>query len=221
MSAVAARLRPGMCVLDIGAHEGLYTLLAARLVSPGGTVHAFEPSPRERARLKENIALNKLANVHVHENAVGAAAGTALLHVAVADYAGHNTMGAFGYATTTLESSVEVEVVSLDLFASQNALPHVDLLKIDVEGSETSVLRGARALLRKHRPVILVEAQDATLHPAGSSVGELIGILEAEGYSVMPFGADGLPTPLADQPGSLNLLCVDAGSEASRSAADG
>jgi FkbM family methyltransferase len=222
MSAVAARLRPGMCVLDIGAHEGLYTLLAARLVSPGGTVHAFEPSPRERARLLENIALNQLANVQVHEAAVGDAAGTAVLHVAGADYAGHNTMGAFGFATTTLEAAVEVEVVSLDRFASEHALPRVDLMKIDVEGSETSVLRGARTLIRTHRPVILVEAQDATLGPAGSSVGELVGILQAEGYRVLPFGADGLPAPLGDQlGGSLNLLCVDAGVEASRSAADG
>jgi FkbM family methyltransferase len=222
MSAVAARLRPGMCVLDVGAHEGLYTLLAARLVSPGGTVHAFEPSPRERARLQENIALNQLTNVQVHETAVGDAAGTAVLHVAGADYAGHNTMGAFGYPTTTLEAAVEVEVVSLDTFASEHALPNVDLLKIDVEGSETSVLRGAQKLLRKHRPVILVEAQDATLGTAGSSVDELIGILQAEGYRVMPFGPDGLPCPLDDRPGgSLNLLCVDAGVEASRSAADG
>ena len=99
--ACTSRSTSPRLAVDVGAHVGFwsyYLVLAFR------NVHAFEPSPRERARLLENIALNRLANVQVHEAAVGDAAGTAVLHVAGADYAGHNTMGAFGFATTTLEA---------------------------------------------------------------------------------------------------------------------
>lgn len=207
--AMTRSIGKGMCVVDAGANEGLFTILAARIVGGTGTVHAFEPSPRERDRLMSNISINGLSNVKVHSEALGAAAGTATLQVAGAGHSGHNTLGDFMYASTTREVSLGVNVVPLDQVAAAEGLSRLDLLKIDVEGSEVAVLRGAGLVLNTLRPVVIAEAQDASLRNMGSSVGELIDLLRSHGYRLQVFGPSGRPEPLrGDTPSSLNLLCV-------------
>ena len=70
-SFVEHLLRPGMTVLDIGAHHGFYTLLASKCVGPTGSVIAFEPSPRERKALRLNVRLNRCKNVSIQGLALG------------------------------------------------------------------------------------------------------------------------------------------------------
>src|SRR5712691_5679585 len=72
-------LQPGMTILDIGAHHGFYTLLASRKVGPGGSVVAFEPSPREREKLMWHLRLNRCRNVQVQSCALGSKQGEAEL----------------------------------------------------------------------------------------------------------------------------------------------
>lgn len=212
MFAMAQLIRPSMCVVDVGANAGIFTLMAARLAGPGGSVHAFEPSPRDRERLQANVALNALPNVSVHAMALGRAAGKAVLAVSAAAHPGHNTLGGFAYKEDARAYSVEVEVMSLDDFARSAGLTRLDLLKIDVEGSETAVLEGAQESLRKFRPVIVAEAADASLRQMGSSANELIALLRASGYDVKVFGLSGSPEPLVgDRLTGLNLLCTPAG----------
>src|SRR5579862_9877674 len=79
--AFAALIKPGMSVLDIGAHAGLYTLIASKLVGPAGRVMAFEPSQRERARLMKHLAINRRGNVTVQPVALGDVEGDATLYV--------------------------------------------------------------------------------------------------------------------------------------------
>jgi len=209
MYAMAQLIRPGMCVLDVGANAGLFTLMAAKLVGAEGSVHAFEPSPRDRDRLLANISLNGLSNVRVHATALGRTAGKAVLSVAAAAHPGHNTMGGFAYADDARAYSVEVEVTSLDDFAAAERLTRIDLLKIDVEGSETAVLQGARESLLRFRPVIVVEASDASLRQMGTSVAELLQVLRASDYEIKVFGPSGQPEALVDDRlTGLNLLCV-------------
>jgi FkbM family methyltransferase len=209
MYAMSELLAPGMCVVDVGANAGVFTLMAAKLVGAAGAVHAFEPSPRDRQRMLANIALNGLSNVSVHPEALGAKAGKAVLAVAGAEHPGHNTIGGFAYAGTVRADSVEVDVTSLDEFAEAAGLTRLDLLKIDVEGSETAVLRGAAASLRRFRPIILAEAAEDSLRQLGSSVSELVRLLRASGYDLNVFGPSGTPEPLNDdRPAGLNLLCL-------------
>lgn len=208
----------GMCVVDAGANEGLFTIMAARLVGDAGIVHAFEPSPRERDRLMANISINGLSNVKVHAQALGRAAGRSTLRVAAASHSGHNTMGRFMYATTVQEESIDVDVVTLDQAAKEQMLTRLDLLKIDVEGSEGELLRGAGDVLGSLRPVVLAEAQDASLRQMGSSVAELLELLRSHDYEVQFFGPSGRPEPLVgDEPSSLNLLCVPTESRTAQS----
>jgi FkbM family methyltransferase len=211
MYAMSKLIGPGMCVVDVGANEGIFTLMAAKLVGANGTVHAFEPSPRERDRLLANLAVNRLSNVKLHAEALGRAAGTAVLQVAGAEHPGHNTIGGFAYAETA-EYALEVQVTTLDEIAETDKLTRLDLLKIDVEGSETATLQGAEAALRKFRPVIVAEAQEASLRQLGSSVSELLELLRELDYEVKVFGPSGTADTLVDdQLTGTNLLCLPKG----------
>jgi len=209
MFAMAKLLAPGMCVVDAGANEGLFTILAARIVGESGAVHAFEPSPREQGRLHANLAVNHLANVKVHHAALGRALGKSTLRIAGASHSGHNALGGFIYAGTVLEESVEVDVVTLDQAMREQKVTRLDLLKIDVEGSEVEVLKGADEVLRTLRPVVLAEAQDESLRRMGSNVGELLKLLRSNDYEVKVFGDSGNAEAVVDdRVNGLNVLCL-------------
>ena len=174
-AALQERLRPGDVLYDIGANVGFFTVLAARLVGPGGRVVAFEPLPENVAALNHNIALNQLDNVTVIDAAVGAATGTAGLVLAdeptwarLSPRAGeagsapparetNGRAGGSGAPAAPSPAAIEVRLVSVDELLAAGALPPPTLVKIDVEGAELEVVRGMRATLRRHRPVLLCE----------------------------------------------------------------
>jgi FkbM family methyltransferase len=206
MFAISKLLGPGMTFVDIGANEGVFTLLAAAAVGPSGSVHAFEPSPREGARLRSNVELNRFTNVHVHALALGSKTGVATLNVAGPDHPGHNTLGAFSYAESS-HQSVEVPLVTLDDVLEREDVTQLDVVKIDVEGSETAVIRGARRTLERFRPTIVVEAFEPALQAMGSSVRELLDLVRDSGYDVGEL--DGTPVAGSEGglPQSLNVIC--------------
>jgi FkbM family methyltransferase len=139
---------PGMVVWDVGANIGYFSLIAARL---GATVHAFEPVPANAAAIKTNASANGYtAAVNVHIAAVAAQPGRASF--LVLDDAGWSHLADRGQHAHTREE-IEVEVIALD----ELALPAPDVIKIDVEGSEIAVLQGARRVLTKARPVVIIE----------------------------------------------------------------
>jgi len=207
MYAMSKLISPGMRVVDVGANAGVFTLIAARLVGATGTVDAFEPSTRDPERLLANVSLNGLSNVKVHAEALGRASGKAVLAVAGPDHPGHNTIGGFAYSADARAYELEVDVTSLDDFATAQNLTHLDLLKIDVEGSETAVLQGARETLRRFRPILIVEAYDPSLRQLGTSAAELLELLRAADYELKVFGPSGRPEPLVgDRLTGVNLL---------------
>lgn len=160
-------VQPGDVVLDIGANLGALTVPLAQV--PGvGTVHAWEPQPRVRELLEENVHLATPAGiVQVHAVALGAAPGT--LHVPDMDY---TAMGNFGGVALGDTGAVEVEVRTLDSYQFQR----VNLLKADVEGAEVEVLRGARETIARCRPILYLE-NDRIEREA-----ELLGLVDELGY---------------------------------------
>ena len=149
--------RPGHYVVDVGAHIGTHTLALARLVGDRGRVFAFEPQRLVAQMPAANVALNCLTNVHTHQLGVGAENGT--LQLPDIDYSRkHNSGGvsleAFAHPASDPHPKYRVTVVRLDDFYDQ---PRLDFIKIDVEGMEVDVLRGAAALIRRHKPVIYAE----------------------------------------------------------------
>jgi FkbM family methyltransferase len=158
---------PGATVYDIGANVGVHTLLAARLAGEAGRVIAFEPLPRNLAYLREHTRLNRLANVEVVAAAVTDDVGKQSF-----DEGGSPSMGRLGSGALT------VDVVSLDSFGGDP-----DVIKIDVEGAEVEVLRGAQDLLRRATPSVILALHDDN-GPA------CLSLLTEAGYSSVWVGED-------------------------------
>jgi FkbM family methyltransferase len=186
-------LRPGDVVYDIGAHAGLYSAIAATFVSPGGRVYAFEPNPGMFALLERNVARNRLASVvELSAAALGAEAGTLMLHVP--DTA-HSAWASFGAPITGTQRSIRVHVTTLDALTGHTRPPF--LVKLDVEGWETHVLAGGTAVLAPPAaPHLLVEFTDRIATAAGSSTRALYDALVALGYGLYRYRSGALePEP--------------------------
>jgi FkbM family methyltransferase len=141
------------CTIDVGAHIGFYSLLAAH-ANPGGRVIGFEPVDFVFERLERNVALNRVINVVAEPLAAGERSGRRTFHVPAGDgipsHAGFETGGAGTRA-------IEVESVRLDAYVDEHRIGAVDLLKLDVECSEPEVLAGMPDTLTRDRPDILCE----------------------------------------------------------------
>lgn len=145
-------VRPGDCCVDVGANAGAMTFAMAQATGRGGRVYAFEPGPPFYQRLVRNVALNpSYADVIVCEN-VGVSDADGTLRWAEADsdiWRGNGGVVASG--------GVEVPVVTLDAYAAAHISARIAFIKVDVEGWELHVLRGAQRILREQRPVVMFE----------------------------------------------------------------
>lgn len=133
-------------VVDVGAHVGEYAVCARRAFGPQATLHCFEPHPETFAALERRFGAN--ARTHCHRLALGEGHGTASLYSepasAVFSSLHPEAFGAPGHEVSRVD---EVELETLDRVAERLGLGRIDLLKVDVEGHELSVLKGARELL--------------------------------------------------------------------------
>jgi len=156
-SALMRELRPGATFFDIGANVGFMTLIAARLVGPTGRVLAFEPVPANAAAIRENVSLNGIDWVEVHETAIAGSTGHASL--IISDVSAFSRLATVNVPTGARES-IEVAVTSIDEFLADGTHPVPDVVKIDVEGAELEVIDGMRRTLAEHHPVLLCEVHD-------------------------------------------------------------
>jgi FkbM family methyltransferase len=200
---VESVLRPGMTVLDIGAHHGLYTLLASRKVGLQGRVVAFEPSPRERKYLLKHLQLNRCKNVEVEGVALGREAGQGELFVVEGIETGCNCLRPPNVGEPT--TKIGVEIRTLDASLARLGIQQVDFIKIDVEGAELEVFHGAEKLFEhRPRPTILAEVQDIRTMAWGYFSKEIVSFLTQRGYGCF-YLSDHLPfKPVPDNMGDLN-----------------
>lgn len=172
----ATILRPGMAVLDVGAHIGYFSLVAARHVGLTGRVWSFEPDPANRASLERNVATNRMADrISVVPVAVASAVGESSLYRVASDtgsstlYPGKEAGGERIAVTTT----------SLDVWADSAGWPSIDLVKMDAEGAEGVVLAGMIELTKRNPDLVVVlEFQADALEAADEDpIGFLRGLL--------------------------------------------
>jgi FkbM family methyltransferase len=192
LALVSEFLEPGGIALDVGANIGLFSATMAQAVGPSGAVHAFEPLPTSRRRLQTTLDLNRLHWVRPNATVVSDVPGCAQLF----DYgSGFESWATLvpreigtpgGILRPTRE--VAVEAVTLDTYCDQHGIERIDLLKVDVEGAEERVLRGASTLLgRRAIDLVLVEVADTTLKAGGARAHALLDLLERHGLRTHSF----------------------------------
>jgi FkbM family methyltransferase len=166
VAAITSMVQSGDCVWDIGAHKGYVTLAAATRAERSGRVYAFEPAPPNLAYLRRHVEWNSLENVEINP-------------VAVSNYNGQATFGGSGSSITYRlgQGSFDVRVRSIASLLDEG-LRTPDVIKIDVEGSESSVLEGAHGVLRSHM-LVFVAIHSYDQYIACSS------LLEAAGFRVV------------------------------------
>jgi len=205
-------VEPGSIAVDVGANFGLYGLHAAHYGGSTSRVFAFEPAPEAFDLLEANVARNGLAvRCRCVKAAVGAAAGKATFNIA----ADSVFSGLLDTGRSPIVTRIETDVIALDSLPELAELPRIDLLKIDVEGSEAEVLAGARQLLgRSPDAVVMFEFSHKNL-PAENRqmLLEELERLESAGFSVYgksAYGAELVRLRPSDLDGQLSenlFLC--------------
>lgn len=196
-------LREGDFAIDAGANVGFFTLLMANLVGPTGRILAFEPGVNNMMKLSDNIGINKLKNVEMHMAALWDKAEDVTLYL-TAD-SGLNSIAPSDGAI----SRVTMQGVRLDNYCK--TVPR--FIKIDVEGAEERVLRGAERALMDRVPFITCEMNEGALGRMGSSQDSLRKLMRLWGYQTFILPSDGsLPalvpanTRIATKSYNMNVL---------------
>ena len=185
-------VKPAMKVFDIGANQGIYTMFLSRLVGADGHIHAFEPDADLFASLRRNCESNRLANVSLHNIALGCAAGSMRLYRSQLN-SGDNRLARSQHPFWFNE--VEVQVTPLDTLMPEES---VDFIKIDVQGWEHQVFLGMRGILQRNPHVrIYLEYWPLGLRNAGCQPQDCLRHLISLGFKLYLPSVDGL-NPVQD-----------------------
>jgi FkbM family methyltransferase len=178
-------LRPGMTAIDIGANLGVYSLLMASLVGAEGHVFAFEPASEPRALLERSRALNQAKNLEISASALSDNEREG--HLVLGNSSELNALGDGGIGE-------RVHVTSLDFETASHNWPAPDFIKIDAEGEEERILRGASKTLTRHSPVVMFEIK------AGNRVNETLrAAFPALGYGLFRLLPSAVLVPVRPQ----------------------
>ena len=201
-------LKPGMTFIDVGANEGLYSVIAGHCVGPSGKVLAFEPQHALAERFWENIRMNRLGNVTLEPVALGRTEGTAtLFQISARDI--HATLR-LRPDERSVGPEVAVNVRTLSRVQQEHGITSVGGMKIDVEGSEIDVLEGfADWLNTAPPPFIIAECIDVNLARFGQRSRHLVAILQGHGYNVYrPLRMGWAPVAIDSAPLRTDLLAL-------------
>ena len=188
-------LKPGMGVLDIGANIGLYTIVASKTVGAGGTVIAFEPSAESYERLRSNLSLNHVTSVDVVKKALADRVFPDTMIMRDPGYRDGDrylatrkmeNVPAAGKPEDTGDGEL-VPVTSLDhyLYVERVACPTIHFVKMDIEGGEYAVLRGASRFLKENPGVVIMfECTPQGCRCAGCTQEQVFELLREHGFGV-------------------------------------
>ncbi|AVM75562.1 FkbM family methyltransferase [Magnetospirillum gryphiswaldense] len=200
LARAAEQAGPGVVFLDIGANVGQHSLFMSRHVDQ---VHAFEPWPSAIVRLRSLLADNGVANIHVHELALGDTECPLPFYAPASA-----NLGTGSFCPNVNENTAvgRLPVRVADSVIKELGLARVDLIKIDTEGFEVRILSGLKDTLARHGPVVVVEfalSQHENLN---------IPTLFPEGWSILTVGSHPERADLfAFDPAGQNMVTVIAG----------
>lgn len=197
--AFSQRLPDGDVIYDIGANVGYFSLLAAQKCRQGGTVHAFEPVPELVADLEAMMDVNKLdGQVTAHTVALSDTNGSVRFYTPASAETGVIATVADDRKLSD-ESCMEVATVTMDSFVFEQGHQPPDVVKLDVEGAEACVLKGAQRVLSEHAPIVLAEVHGAI---AAGDVWDVMAPLSYELALLTPEG----DVPIRDRDAWVNLF---------------
>lgn len=179
-------VKEGMVVVDIGAHVGYYTLIAAKLVGKNGTVYAFEPEPSSYELLCKNIEVNRYTNVVPVPKAVsnkqeGVKLWFDKVNLPCSSFSKENV----SFFSKEKVSSVEVETITLDEFFDKVVKANkVDFMKIDTQGTEGLIIDGAEKILKSNSLKIIMEFGPDLLRNLGTDPLKLLEELKNYGFKI-------------------------------------
>jgi len=192
--ALCRLIQPGWVCVDVGAHLGYFTLLLAHLVGEAGHVFAFEAHPENARWLRENVDLNALTGRVTVENLAVSDGSEKVVQL---NAPLHYTCEWSIVRTSPVHHFLEIPAIPLDQYFAQG--PHVDFIKMDIEGAEYLAMQGMRHLLQRDRPACLME-----LH--GEEGQMAAQLLDESGYMLMdlegqPIAGPRFPSHILAWPG--------------------
>jgi FkbM family methyltransferase len=178
--ALKLLLKPGMCVYDVGANVGFFSVIAARFVGSAGHVFSFDPLPSNIKAVAHNARLNGFDHISGNEIALGKVDGAASFIISSDPNWGR--LASVGKPGAVIGES-KVRVRRIDSLVAEGLTPP-SAMKVDVEGAEIDVLEGARDTLRSARPLLFID-----LHGTNERVAEILSELD---YDARVFRGDGI-----------------------------
>lgn len=193
-SLLKQHIRPDSVVLDIGAHIGLFSVIAAKWSGAGAKIYAFEPAPSTHRVLERTIRMNRLeAQIIPVNSAMGLHTGT--IDFFVSDNEADNSNSLVPYKSDRPLRRIPVKLDSVDHFVSEHAIGKVDFIKMDVEGAEYDTLRGALQLMARDRPVVILAIHPEPILNRNDSLEDIYAVLEQLPYHIL---LDGKPVSKAE-----------------------
>jgi len=187
MTLLGRVVNPGDRVIDVGAQLGYITCHLAKRVGPTGKIYSFEPDPNALRRLRLAVEANQFDWVRIFPVGASNVAGTATIHLS--KHAGYSSLVESNHSQHV--ESAEISTVRIDDLAANGEFESpIALVKMDVEGWESSVLDGMQALIAKDRPLILTEINPEMLAVRGEDSRNLLSRIAPHGYAIfeiMPF----------------------------------
>lgn len=198
-------LSPGKVFVDVGANFGVYTLVASKLVGETGKVLAFEPTAESFAILRQNIELNHLSNVRAFRVALTQTRSKAWLNYGwdpVCNWLSKDRDPLCG------NEGEEVQTDTLDQLLEENGVARVEAIKIDVEGAEELVLRGAIRCLTAQSPIVIFEFNRDCAALQGLSPWGARDLLEGLGYEFVILGECARSNNPESRPTYFNIVAI-------------
>jgi len=191
-------------ILDIGAHIGYFTLVAAQRAK-NGKIYAFEPVTELFQKLQRNIDENGLLNAEALNYAVGDSEEDSLIHLSSPDNTG---MSSLRPPENYSGISETIRLITIDGWINQEKIATVDIVKLDVEGCELLALRGMEKLLLNQKPVLIVEINAETLGYFNFSPKDVMDYLDHLGYLSFGISKNGFLQKIAEVNREGNIAFV-------------
>lgn len=189
-------------VFDVGTNIGT---IANWFANRTRHVHGFEPHPANLEMTEDQIALRKTKNITLSQLALGSEPGTLQLHVK--SFHGHHSLGDTSSSTTVEKINVEVDTV--DRYCAANGIERIDFLKIDVEGFEEDVLKGATTMLKNQNiGLVLFELRRTILDSIGKNGNDIFTPLMDQGYTVFTLDGRTLTPEELENPADADYLAA-------------